>query len=54
MGAALLAGVGAGIYKDVKEACDRAIQVFSVQDPIKKTYLCMKNSMRFTKASILP
>lgn len=36
MGAALLAGVGAGIYKDVKEACDRAIQVVSVQDPIKE------------------
>jgi xylulokinase len=36
LGVALLAGVGAGVYKDVKEACERAIQVVNVQDPIQE------------------
>lgn len=36
LGAALLAGVGAGVYKDVKEACEKAIQVVKVQDPIQE------------------
>lgn len=33
LGVALLAGVGAGIYKSVEEACDTAIKVKSVQQP---------------------
>lgn len=33
LGVALLAGVGAGIYKSVEEACDAAIKVKSVQQP---------------------
>jgi xylulokinase len=36
LGAALLAGVGAGVYKDVKEACARAIQVTKIQNPIEE------------------
>ena len=34
LGAALLAGVGAGIYPSVPEACEAAIQVTGVQNPI--------------------
>jgi xylulokinase len=34
LGVALLAGVGAGVYKNVAEACDTAIQVKNVQQPI--------------------
>jgi xylulokinase len=33
LGAALLAGVGAGIYSSVQEACDRAVRVMSRQKP---------------------
>ncbi len=33
LGAALLAGVGAGMYKNVTEACEAAIEVKSIQQP---------------------
>jgi xylulokinase len=33
LGVALLAGVGTGVYKDVAEACDTAIQAKSIQQP---------------------
>ncbi len=33
LGVALLAGVGAGVYKNVEEACDTAIKVKNVQQP---------------------
>ncbi len=33
LGVALLAGVGTGVYKNVAEACDNAIQVKNVQQP---------------------
>lgn len=36
LGAALLAGVGAGVYKDVREACEQAIQVTKMQNPIEE------------------
>lgn len=36
LGAALLAGVGAGVYRDVNEACEKAIQVVKVQNPIEE------------------
>jgi xylulokinase len=34
LGVALLAGVGAGIYSSVAEACEVAIKTVSVQQPI--------------------
>ena len=34
LGVALLAGVGAGVYSSVIEACDTAIKTVSVQEPI--------------------
>lgn len=34
LGVALLAGVGAGVYRSVAEACDAAIKVVHVQQPI--------------------
>ena len=43
LGVALLAGVGAGVYKDVKEACERAIQVVNVQDPIQENIPVYEN-----------
>ncbi len=60
LGVALLAGVGAGVYKSVTEACDTAIKVVSVQEPIKENvpvydkyyeiygelYRALKNSFR--------
>lgn len=36
LGAALLAGVGAGIYKSIQEACDSVITADRVQSPIKQ------------------
>jgi xylulokinase len=33
-GAALLAGVGAGVHKDVAEACHRAIEVVQRTEPV--------------------
>jgi len=36
LGAALLAGVGAGVYSDVSQACDCAIKTVSIQSPIRK------------------
>lgn len=42
LGAALLAGVGTGIYPSVAEACDTAIKVKSTQEPVpelSKVYL---------------
>lgn len=38
LGVALLAGVGAGIYRDVTEACDTAIKVKEVQQPDMALY----------------
>jgi len=35
-GAALLAGVGAGVYKDVSEACRQTIEVVQRTEPVKK------------------
>jgi xylulokinase len=35
-GAALLAGVGAGVYKDMAEACQQAIKVVQRTEPIKE------------------
>lgn len=32
-GAALLAGVGVGVYKSVEEACDRVVKVMSLEEP---------------------
>ena len=34
LGAALLAGVGAGVYTDISQACDNAIKTVSIQSPI--------------------
>ena len=36
LGAALLAGVGTGVYKDVAEACDTAIKPVDVQQPVPR------------------
>jgi xylulokinase len=36
MGAALLAGVGAGVYSSVAEACETAIKTVGVQHPIEE------------------
>ena len=36
LGAALLAGVGAGVYKSVAEACDITIKADVIQQPIKQ------------------
>jgi xylulokinase len=36
LGAALLAGVGAGVYYDVSQACESAIKTVSIQSPIRK------------------
>lgn len=36
LGAALLAGVGTGVYASVAEACDRVIKVKSRQEPVKE------------------
>jgi xylulokinase len=36
LGVALLAGVGAGVYKSVAEACDTVIKADVIQQPIKQ------------------
>ena len=35
-GAALLAGVGAGVYEDVAEACQQAVEVVQRTEPVKE------------------
>ncbi len=35
LGAAILAGVGAGIYKDVRDGCARVVKTKTVQEPDK-------------------
>ena len=35
LGVALLAGIGTGVYKNAAEACDAAIKVVKVQNPIE-------------------
>ena len=39
LGVALLAGVGAGIYKSVPEACDQTIRVVTHQDYNKDNHV---------------
>jgi len=36
LGAALLAGVGAGVYSDVSQACESTIKTMSIQSPIRR------------------
>lgn len=36
LGAALLAGVGAGVYSDISQACDSAIKSVSIQSPLRE------------------
>jgi len=36
LGAALLAGVGAGVYSDISQACDNTITTVSTQSPVSK------------------
>lgn len=46
LGAALIAGVGAGIYKDFNEACGTAISIKNTQNPIVQNIEIYKNQYR--------
>ena len=38
LGVALLAGVGTGVYSSVAQACDTAIKIKNVQEPVMELY----------------
>lgn len=40
LGAAILAGVGSGIYRDIEEACELMIETDQVMEPIKESAAC--------------
>ena len=47
LGAAILAGVGAGVYKSIPEACDSVVQVVKHHEPNMKNHKLYNESFQF-------